>query len=152
MPGILGALISVMIAGNMAQSGFDQTYLNEGKYGHQATKQLYGLFTTLAMSILSGAAGGWICSFPVFQPVHALFRDDDHVFGALLAYPKSFLADGDEAFDAVERIMIKIRRHIHAQKDENAAWSHEDFFEDVWQRCCGAATELRQGQEANIYL
>lgn len=67
---------------------------------------------TLTIAIMSGLIGGYICSLNIFSPVHALFRDDDNVFDAVLCYPKSFLVDGDEQFNEVNRLVILLRSKV----------------------------------------
>jgi len=52
---------------------------------------------TLAISILSGLSGGFLCSLDFWNPVHALFRDDDHFYHVIKKYPQHYLDGVDES-------------------------------------------------------
>jgi len=57
----------------------------------------------------SGAIGGFICSRSIFQPPHALFRDDDHFFEMRDKYPKSYIKGCDENYEAARASFEKIK-------------------------------------------
>ena len=69
--------------------------------GDQAVAQLLCVLTTLIVAILAGATGGWMCSLSIWQPPHALFKDDDHFVHATHHYDADWLAEeGDETYEA----------------------------------------------------
>lgn len=102
MPGIFAALVSAIHISTLGNTDFPIDYFTttaDGKaFGYQAGMQVICLLITLVISLLSGAIGGWICSLPVFSPVHSLFRDDDHFHDVLHKYPKSYLEGTDEHY------------------------------------------------------
>ena len=53
---------------------------------------------TVGIAITSGAIGGYLCSLSFWNPVHALFKDDDHIHEAESKYPKKFFLDTDEKY------------------------------------------------------
>jgi hypothetical protein len=65
----------------------------------QCWAQICTLVVTLFISLSSGAIGGWICSFAIFQPPHALFMDNDHFLHMEEKYPKSYLKGCDENYE-----------------------------------------------------
>lgn len=85
-----------------------------GSYNDQAVAQLKSLLVTLAISIFSGLSGGFLCSLKFWNPVHALFREDDHFAEVLEKYPKHYLENVDEAIEygqdtlrAIQKLLIK---------------------------------------------
>lgn len=107
MPGVFAAIVSMIYLCTMDGKGFGADYFyftdpsnfitgedtanpvqgEPGTYNDQAIAQLKSLLVTLAIAILSGLAGGFLCSMDIFNPVHALFRDDDHFHHVLHKYP-----------------------------------------------------------------
>lgn len=75
------------------------------EYSDQAIAQLKSLLVTLAFAIVSGLAGGFMCSLEIWHPPHALFRDDDHFHHVLTKYPKHYLESSDEAIEYAKEAM-----------------------------------------------
>ena len=99
MPGVFGALVSVFVLSGLEGKGFPKDYFEitktpeeeggvAGTYGDQGLANLYAILVTLAIASAAGAIGGFICSFSIFQPAHALFRDEDHFCEVLEQQPE----------------------------------------------------------------
>jgi ammonium transporter Rh len=103
MPGILGGIVSAVVIAGIADKGFPQEQLAFYAKGltpsEQAANQIYSLLVTLAISIVSGISGGFISGLSIWQPVHSLYRDDDHFEGVMEKYPAEYLVGGDEVYD-----------------------------------------------------
>lgn len=153
VPAIIGFVSSIFICRDMKNNNFPKSYINDGDFDGQSWKQLWGGLISLGISLVSGAVGGHIASQNFLDPVHSLFRDDDHMLGAIIAYPKSFLVGGDEAFEEVDRLIRKIQDHLNEKKDDDAAYNVIDMLEGVWTRSCGDKGYVRRGSnDANKYL
>lgn len=94
------------------------------------------LITTLAISILAGLTGGWMCSLSIWQPPHALFRDDDHFHDMAHKYPPSYLIGGDETYEAakatfgqIKDVLIQKRREISGDADKAV----EELVNEIWE-------------------
>jgi len=79
-------------------------------YRDQALSQLKALVLTLAIAIGSGYTGGKLCSLELWNPVHALFRDDDHFHHVLQKYPKEYLEVSDESVAYARESILDIRK------------------------------------------
>ena len=70
MPGVFAALVSCIVIALSGNKGFPNDYFaamgENGKVADQVWAQICALFVTLAISICSGAIGGWICNRPLF--------------------------------------------------------------------------------------
>jgi ammonium transporter Rh len=117
MPGVFAAIVSMIYLCTLESKNFPKDYFyftdpgnyienkglptekagETGTYNDQAVAQLKSLLVTLAISIVSGLSGGFLCSLDFWKPVHALFRDDDHFTHVLEKYPKHYLENVDES-------------------------------------------------------
>jgi hypothetical protein len=70
---------------------------------------LKSLLVTLAIAILSGLSGGFLCSLDFWNPVHALFRDDDHFYHVIKKYPQHYLENVDEAISYGKVALFNLR-------------------------------------------
>jgi ammonium transporter Rh len=131
MPGVLAGLISAIAIAAIDPSNFPEGYFpvmaNGGSAQGQAAAQIWALLVTLTISILGGISGGYIASMSMWQPVHSLFRDDDHFWEVVPKYPASYLVGGDEVYDEakasfeqVKNALIKQRKELEVQDGENA--------------------------------
>lgn len=68
------------------------------------------MLVTLLISIGSGYIGGLLCSVDLWNPVHALFRDDDNFHHVLQKYPSHYLEVSDEAVSYAKGCMMDIRK------------------------------------------
>lgn len=106
-----------------------------GTYGDQVTAQILSLIITLVISIVSGGLGGYIVSHEIFQPVHALFRDDDHFYDVIHKYPKSYLHGTDEHYHETKSTLVQIKEFLQkaqaAHKGEEA-FSFKAIATKVW--------------------
>jgi len=105
MPGVAAAIISAMVVASAGDAGFPDDYFpaaaKSKNLGDQAGAQLLCLITTLVIALLAGVTGGWMCSLSIWQPPHALFKDDDHFYHVVQHYPAEWLAEeGDETYEA----------------------------------------------------
>jgi ammonium transporter Rh len=99
LPGIYGGSVSMVAIALSSGKGFDEYFpRKEEGIGAQVASQFFGLILTISVSIFAGATGGLICSMKCFNPVSALFKDDDHIEEATGKYPKKFLMDTDETY------------------------------------------------------
>lgn len=83
----------------------------------------------------SGATGGWICSLSIFQPPHALFRDDDHFFEMKDKYPKSYLKGCDENYEDAREGFNKIKEILTQKRSEmkgNQEQAIEELVTEIW--------------------
>jgi len=64
---------------------------------------------TLAIAIVAGLSGGFLCSLDFWNPVHALFRDDDHFHHILQKYPAHYLENVDEAISYGKGAIMNIK-------------------------------------------
>ena len=71
---------------------------------------------TLGISITAGITGGFICSLSFFQPVHSLFRDDEHFYHSVSKMPKEWLVGGDEDYDLAKATLDEIKTALIARK------------------------------------
>jgi hypothetical protein len=83
-----------------------------GTYANQAGTQIMCLLITLVISIVGGAISGWLSSFDIWHPAHALFRDDDHFYDMLHKYPKSYLKHTDEHYSETKDTIIQIKEFL----------------------------------------
>lgn len=106
MPGIFAALTSAIYIPTMGRHNFPSDYFaitaEGGSYGKQAGAQIISLVVTLVISLGSGALSGYIASREIFNPVYALFRDDDHFYDMIHKYPKSYLEGTDEHYHEIK--------------------------------------------------
>lgn len=70
---------------------------------------------TLGIAILSGIIGGSIASCSLFNPPHALFRDDEHFEEVLKRYSLSYLEGNDERLTEALNVFKLVRKHIIAK-------------------------------------
>ena len=122
MPGIFGALVSAIAIGASSGKGFPDDYFpavgTDKALSSQVWGQILALVVTLAISMSSGAIGGFICSLAIFQPPHALFRDDDHFFEMKDKYPKSYLKGCDENYDEARAGFEKIKSMLTEKRKQ----------------------------------
>jgi hypothetical protein len=106
MPGIFAALTSAIYIPTMEKHNFPKDYFSitaeGGTFGKQAVAQIFSLLGTLVISLATGAFSGFIASREIFNPVHALFRDDDHFYDMLHKYPKNYLIGTDEHYNEIK--------------------------------------------------
>jgi hypothetical protein len=106
-----------------------------GTYVDQVASQIVSLIITLVISLLSGALGGYLVSLDIFQPVHALFRDDDHFYDVIHKYPKSYLHGTDEHYHETKSTLVQIKEFLQkaqaAHKGEEA-FSFQAIATKVW--------------------
>lgn len=152
MPGVFGALCSCLVIPFMSSNGYPTSYFKKNSFDQQVWAQLFSLGGTLFYAIVSGLIGGKIASLDFFNPVHALFRDDDHMFECVVAYPKSFLVDGDEQFNHVNRLIINLRSHIEAKIQEDAGFDSSEMLDIVWENSMGAKEEVVSKDNANKFF
>jgi hypothetical protein len=140
MPGVAAAIISAIVVAGAGDAGFPEDYFpaaaKSKNLGDQAGAQLLCLITTLAIAILSGLTGGWMCSLSIWQPPHALFRDDDHFHDMAHKYPASYLVGGDETyeaakatFDQIKGVLIQKRKEISGDADKAV----EELVNEIWE-------------------
>lgn len=94
------------------------------------------MITTLAISITAGLTGGWICSLSIWQPPHALFRDDDHFHEMADKYPKSYLVGGDETYEAAKATFDQIRGVLVQKRAEMAGDADraiDELVNEIWE-------------------
>ena len=155
MPGVFAAIVSMIYLCTLEGKGFaaDYFYITDpsnyvenkgtatetqgdpGTYNDQAIAQLKSLLVTLAISITSGLAGGFLCSMDCFHPLHALFRDDDHFVHVLQKYPKHYLEISDESVEYAKQALGEIRNALLTSipanletKQQKAKWMGENVF------------------------
>ena len=131
MPGIFAALCSLPICASLFSAGFPKDYFGGKTGGQQAMNQLYAILITLANSIISGAIGGAICGTSVFSPPHALFRDDDHFYGVLNYYTKSFLQEGNQYFNNVQQFLNCMKDFIADKQKSKANYNVDSLFDEL---------------------
>lgn len=73
------------------------------------------MLVTLGIAITSGIVGGWIASWKIFSPPHALFRDDEHFEEVFKRYNLSYLEGNDERLTEALNVFKIIRKHIIAK-------------------------------------
>jgi len=121
MPGVFAACFSMYYLTTLEGKGFPDDYFTTTSkdlaagglgltYRDQALSQLKALVLTLAIAIGSGYAGGKLCSLELWNPVHALFRDDDHFHHVLQKYPKEYLEVSDESVAYARESILDIRK------------------------------------------
>jgi hypothetical protein len=99
------------------------------------------MLVTLVISILSGIIGGWIASWNIFSPPHALYRDDDHFEEVLKRYNIKNLEGNDERLSEALKIFKLVRKYIstkdsldhdkeHLDELVNQAWLEQNEKED----------------------
>jgi hypothetical protein len=93
---------------------------------------------TLLIAIISGITGGWLASREFLQPVHALFRDEDHIEDCMAKYPEDFIiGDCDEqyghSFDDIKDSLKKLRAIFSGGDDEEAAM--DKLVNKIWSEC-----------------
>lgn len=92
----------------------------------------------------SGAIGGFICSRSIFQPPHALFRDDDHFFEMRDKYPKSYIKGCDENYEAARASFEKIKDMLTQKRNQmkgNQEVAIEELVTEIW---TGRGLEMSQ--------
>lgn len=142
MPGIFGAVVSAIVIAGIENKGFpvNSAIFTDGvTFSEQAGNQLASLAITLAISIFSGISGGFIAGLSIFQPVHSLFRDDDHFWEIIGYYPAEYLVGGDEVYDeakaSFEQIkdLMKMKRlSVQGNKEE----AIDTMVDDIWNQNC----------------
>ena len=99
------------------------------------------MLVTLVISILSAIIGGWIASWSIFSPPHALYRDDDHFEEVLKRYNIKNLEGNDERLSEALKIFKLVRKYIstkdsldhdkeHLDELVNQAWLEQNEKED----------------------
>jgi hypothetical protein len=84
----------------LAISDLDDFGIGYVKAGSSAgAMNILGIFVTLALSVITGCVAGQIVSLSVFQPVHNLSVDDEHIheFSELYTHPDP------KAYDLVQQ-------------------------------------------------
>lgn len=118
MPGVFAACFSMFylltLEGRFPENYLAMTTKKEdgglgGTFASQSVAQLKSLLVTLVIAILSGFAGGKLCSFDFWKPMHALFRDDDHFHHVLQKYPRSYLEVSDESIEYAKEAILDIQ-------------------------------------------
>lgn len=101
----------------------------------------------MTISCFAGLTGGFIAGLPIFQPPHALFRDDDHFYEMQEKYPKSYLKNCDESYAAAKAGYDQIKQ-IMKQKTEEMPGDPDQVIEvlvqDIW-----AEMGLNEDQDLN---
>lgn len=128
MPGIFAALTSAIYIPTMEKHNFPKDYFSiteeGGTFGKQAVAQILSLIGTLVISLATGAFSGFIASRDIFNPVHALFRDDDHFYDMAHKYPKHYLVGTDEHHHDIKSTLNQIKqffvKEMAAHKGEEA--------------------------------
>ena len=122
MPGILGAIVSIIAIAMSNSQGFPSDYFPKvaagGSLGDQCAAQAYALLTTLGIAVAGGLSGGFIASLQPWHPVHALFRDDDHFWEVVNRY--GALCGGDLPLAIWDHLvatrLVPVRRIPHPQQ------------------------------------
>ena len=107
MPAVFGAIVSAIAIAGATEKGFPDGYfplvgVDGGTYSTQAGAQIWALLVTLGLSIFGGVTGGFLASLQFWQPVHALFKDDDHFDGVVHHYPADYKEGTDEVYEHEE--------------------------------------------------
>jgi hypothetical protein len=74
---------------------------------------------TLGIAIASGIVGGWIASWKIFSPPHALFRDDEHFEEVFKRYNLSYFEGNDERLTEALNLINLVRKHIIAKDSDD---------------------------------
>ena len=91
------------------------------------------MLVTLGIAILSGIIGGSICSWSIFSPPHALFRDDDHFEEVLKRYNIKDLEGNDERLSEALSIFKLVKKHINAKDSIDHDKDHlEELINQAW--------------------
>lgn len=139
MPGVLAALISAIVvasSGDTFPSDYFPAAADSGNVSDQAVAQVLCLITTLTIAIFAGLTGGWMCSLSIWQPPHALFRDDDHFHEMAHKYPKSYLVGGDETYEAAKATFDQIRGLLIKKRAEMAGDADraiDELVNEIWE-------------------
>ena len=113
------------------------------------------MLTTLALAIISGISGGFICSLEIWQPVHSLYRDDDHFWEIIPKYPASYLVGGDEVYDESKSSFANIQSLlIEARKNEKGdpIKAIDILVEEIWQKECEIDQEEMTKKQCHRFL
>ena len=138
--GVIGAVISAIAIAGSGTRGFGVGYFplvqNAGDEMSQAYAQIWGCVVTCFFAIVGGLTGGYICSRSVFQPVHALYRDDDHMEDIVNKYPAEFLVGGDESYEQAKANFLEIQQVLKDRRqlkgdDEDAI---KELVEEIWEQ------------------
>lgn len=70
---------------------------------------------TFGIAVLSGIIGGSIASCRLFNPPHALYRDDEHFEDVLKRYSLSYLEGNDERLTEALNVFKLVKKHIIAK-------------------------------------
>ena len=139
MPGILGGITSAIVASGLGDKNFPKGYLKQMDAGmtasEQAARQIYSLLVTLGIALLAGISGGFVCSLSIWQPVHALYRDDDHFFDVVLKYPAEYLVGGDEVYDEARASLKDIQDALTVRRklmEGHAEEVIDKMVNDIW--------------------
>lgn len=139
LPGVYAAIVSAIYVAGIADKGYSQDQL--AFYGKgltpsdQAANQIYALLVTLAISIIAGISGGFIAGLSIFEPVHGLYRDDDHFYEVVLKYPAEYLVGGDEIYDEAKGTFQDIQAALTARRQMiigDADKAIDQMVEDIW--------------------
>ena len=155
IPGIFAAIVSAIAIAGSSGKGFPDDYFpvmaDGGSRQGQAAAQIYALLVTLAISILGGATGGFICSLSIFQPVHTLFHDVDNFEDCLDKMSTDCFEGMDETYDHTKanfedvKSALVLRRALYATENQETAVN--SMVKDIWDQEVGAAnTDLTKKQ------
>lgn len=130
LPGILGAISSSIIHASIDGMGFDESFFtSKTSFSQQAKQQIYALLITLGISAFSGITGGFVACLSIWQPVNAMFKDDDHMVNAASKYPSEYLVGTDESIDEIKVTLLQIRNILLLRKSKINADS--DYQNDL---------------------
>ena len=104
---------------------------------------------TLALSIASGISGGFIAGLSIWQPVHSLYRDDDHFWEVVPKYPNEYLVGGDEVYDEAKGTFQDIQAALTARRqtiDGDAKKQIDEMVDTIWEESAGGKNEMTRAE------
>lgn len=104
---------------------------------------------TLAIALVSGLSGGFLCSLDFWKPVHALFRDDDNFVHMIEKYPTNYLENCDESVDYGKTALFNIKAILVANIPSNLTSDNqrkEWIITNIYKKFVHQDTELNKNQ------
>ena len=160
MPAIMASIVSAIVIANSADSGFPEDYFgavaNGGTLGEQASNQIFSLLVTLAISMIGGLTGGWLCSLEIWQPVHTLFSDVDHFEGCIEKFPAEYLHGMDEEYEETKatyadvKTALSLRRALYPEETQEGAI--KKMTDDVWDSAIGEGHREAGAKQVAAFL
>jgi ammonium transporter Rh len=155
LPGIYSGVISAIAIAGSAGKGFPDDYFavmaDGGTRSQQAAAQIYMVLISLAISIVGGLTGGYICSLSIWQPVSTLYHDVEHFEACEDKMPRDHFEGQDETYDHIKASFadiqqaLQLRRALYNTESQESAIN--TMVEDIWAQEIGAAEkEMRKNQ------